>query len=483
MEFSAQQNTASTTDPDGEHANLNGWADLLAEGRLPRFALISLGVWMNAADSLITATIMPSVGVDLGGYAYFSWAVAGFLLGGIMAGASSGRVSEVLGLRSAMTIAGLVFMTGCLLSAVAPNIGLFLTGRLVQGAGSGWISGFSMVAIALLFPERHLARVFASVAAIWGIATVLGPMVGGLFAQAGNWRAVFWLFAFQALAFSAAAPQLLKGAHLSRRGAGIPWLQLGVLGAGMGAIALADISRQPLVTFGLVAMGLGSLGLVLRLDVRAPVRLLPHRASDLQTIPGAGYAAVFATTAASVGFSIYGPAILQKLQNLSPLQAGYVVGAEACAWTLAAFVVTSATGSAQRSWIRRGAACILLGVALLTVVMHDAVPVWVVVAAAVMGAGFGFSSSLTNHLVMAALSDEDRAIGSSALIAVRQTGGAIGAAIAGATANLVGFGEGITMETAQATAVWVFVTALPMAAAGAWASWRLTDIAKQSPDG
>ncbi len=62
----------------------------------------------------------------------------------------------------------------------------------------GWISGFSMVAIALLFPERHLARVFASVSGVWGVATVLGPLVGGVFAEAGAWRGVFWLFAGQA---------------------------------------------------------------------------------------------------------------------------------------------------------------------------------------------------------------------------------------------------------------------------------------------
>ena len=73
-----------------------GWADLLGEGRLPRFALIMLGVWLNAADSLVTATIMPSVGADLGGYAYFSWATAGYFVGAILAGASSGRLSDCL---------------------------------------------------------------------------------------------------------------------------------------------------------------------------------------------------------------------------------------------------------------------------------------------------------------------------------------------------------------------------------------------------
>ncbi|QRK09912.1 MFS transporter [Archangium violaceum] len=454
-----------------------GWADLLAEGRLPRFALICLGVWMNAADSLVTATIMPSVSAELGGYAYFSWAVAGFLAGGILAGTSAGRLSELLGLRSATALAGLVFAVGCVLSAAAPDIGVFLAGRLLQGIGSGWISGFAMVAIALLFPERHLARVFASVSAIWGLATVLGPLIGGLFAQAGNWRAVFWLFAIQALMFGAATPWLLKGTAQARGGAGIPWLQLGALGLGVGAIALADVSRSPGIALGSVAAGLGILGLVLKLDARARVRLLPHRAGDLRTVCGSGYAAMFALTAASMGLTVYGPAILQKLRGLSPLWAGYVVGAQALAWTLAAFVVAGASGEGERRWIRRGAGCVLAGVTLLALHMHEATLGWVVAAAAITGMGFGFSSSLMNRRVMGALSNEDRAIGSSALIAVRQTGGAVGAAIAGATANLVGFGTGLTVASTQAAAIWVFVASLPLALAGTWAAWRLTGTA------
>src|SRR3954447_9547507 len=92
----------------------NSWADLLGDGRLPRFALICLGVWLNAADSLVTATIMPSVGAELGGYAYFSCSGAGFLVGAIVAGASAGRLSEVFGLRTATALAGLLTAAGCM---------------------------------------------------------------------------------------------------------------------------------------------------------------------------------------------------------------------------------------------------------------------------------------------------------------------------------------------------------------------------------
>src|ERR1700749_354529 len=192
--------------------NENTWTDLLADGRLPRFALICLGVWLNAADSLVTATIMPSVGADLGGYAYFSWATAGYFVGAILAGASAGRLSGMFGLKQATAIAGLIMVGGFVLRPAAPDVGLFLAGRLIQGLGSGWISGFAMVAIALLFPERHLARVFAAVSFVWGIATVLGPLFGGLFAGGARWGEVFWVLGVQALAFSAAAPFLLRGA-------------------------------------------------------------------------------------------------------------------------------------------------------------------------------------------------------------------------------------------------------------------------------
>ena len=459
-----------------------GWADLLAEGRAPRFVLILLGIWLNAADTLVAATIMPSVGRDLGGHAWFGWATAGFLLGAIVAGASAGRMSELLGLRRATVLAGGTFAAGCLLGALAPDMGTFLAGRLVQGVGAGWVAGLAMVAIALLFPQRHLARVFASAAAVWGVATLLGPLIGGLFAEAGNWRGVFWLFAGQAVLFCLAAPWLLSGAAPPRRGARVPGRQLAALAAGVGLVALADILRAPWMTVAVVLLGLAVLAGMLRLDARAPVRLLPHRAGDPRTAIGAGYGAMFALMAASMGLTVYGPALLQILHGLSPLWAGYAIAAQAMAWTLAAFCVAGVDGGApERRCIRAGAVLIAFGVLALMLTLRDAPLSAVVLSAAVMGAGFGLSSSLMNRRVLAMLVDDERATGASAFIAVRQTGGAVGAAIAGAAANVAGFGAAPGVPTAQAASTWVFMSGLPFALMGVWAVWRLTRPAVEQP--
>ncbi|MBW8813342.1 MAG: MFS transporter [Caulobacterales bacterium] len=456
------------------------WGDLLAEGRLPRFAVICLGVWLNAADSLVTATIMPSVGADLGGYAYFAWATAGFLVGAILAGASSGRLSELFGLRSATAVAGMIMAVGCLISAAAPNVGLFLAGRLLQGLGSGWISGFAMVAIAFLFPERHLPKVFASVTFIWGVATLLGPLFGGVVVESGNWRDVFWLFAAQAGLFSLAAPLLLGRAVRGDGGPGIPWAQLGILGVGVGAIAVADVLTQPGPSIGLVSAGLAILALVVWIDPKMRIRLLPHRAGDLSTVCGSGYFAMFALTAATMGFAIYGPPILQQLRGFTPLWAGYAIGAESLAWTVAAMAVANATGVWDARWIRFGTLCLIASLAILTVTMADGPLAWVLTGGALMGAAFGFSWAFMSRRLLAALSDEDRAIGSSAITAVRQTGAAAGAAISGVAANLAGFSAGLTDASARAASVWVFAAVIPLALVGTWAAFRLTGSAQRA---
>jgi MFS family permease len=452
----------------------SGWAAVLADGRASRLALICLGIWLNAADSLVSATIMPSVAAQLGGYTYFSWATAGFLVGAILAGASAGRLSERYGLRLAITFSGLVFTAGCIVSATAPGIGVFLVGRLVQGIGSGWIAGFAMVAVALTFPHQHLVRVFACVTAVWGVATVLGPLVGGLYAQQGDWRGVFWLFAIQGVAFSATAPALLKGAAPPNAGQGIPWKQLAILGVGICAFAIADLYRRPAGSALLIIAGFVALHVLLRVDSRSGTRLLPHRAGDMTSVPGAAYAAMFALTAASMGFIVYMPAILQQTRGLSPLWAGYVVGAEALSWTLAAFWVAGSGHSGERGWIRAGAFCIVAALFVLTAVTHSGNLILIVAGGVIMGAGFGFCSSLMNRSVIGSLSEAERAIGSSAIIAVRQTGGAIGAAIAGGAANFAGLTAGVTAGSAQVASVWVFAAGIPLALGGLWATLRLT---------
>jgi len=449
-----------------------GWGDFFAEGRGARLALICLGVWLNAADSLVTSTIMPSVGRDLGGYAYFSWATAAYMVGAILSGATAARLSARFGLRRAMVAAGLLTAVGCGVSALAPGMITLVAGRAVQGIGSGWIVGACYAAIGAMFPERHLARIFGAMTGVWGVATVLGPLVGGAFAEGGHWRALFWAFAAQCAAFVAAAIWLLPedARPASHR---TPWRQLGLVLLGVGLIGAADLTQSVALAAGLCVVSIGVFVMVVRMR-GGEGGLFPQAAGDLSSAIGSAYLSYFALTAAAMGFGVYAPALLQRLYGLSPLVAGYAAGLEALGWTVAALAVAGLSPRWHGPINRLGALCIVGSLAALTFVMRHGPLAAILVAAGVMGAGFGLQSGFTGRRVIASAKDEgERELASAGINSVRQIGNAAGACLAGIVANLLGMSAGVSLAPAQMSATWLFALSVPIALLGALGAWRV----------
>jgi hypothetical protein len=181
-----------------------------------------------------------------------------------------------------------------------------------------------------------------------------------------------------------------------------------------------------------------------------------------------------------MGFAIYAPAILQRLRGFSPLWAGYTIGAESLVWTIAGLAVAGVVGVWDILWTRVGALLLVGSLAILACSLADGPLAWVLAGGGTMGAAFGLSWAFMSRRVLTALSDEDRAIGSSAITAVRQTGAAAGAAISGVAANLAGFSEGLTAASARAASAWVFVAVIPLAIVGAWAAFRMTGRAERA---
>lgn len=451
-----------------------GWADLIAEGRAPVLALVLLGCWVVAADSLVTATIMPSVGAALSGYAWFGWAASGFMTGLVVAAASSGWLAERIGLRAAMMLAGFGFAIGCAMSAAAPGIGLFLIGRAVQGCAAGWVCGLIYVALALLFPGRHLPRVFALATSVWGIATFAGPLLGGLFADAGHWRGIFWLFAGQAVLFTAASFALIPAGAAERESGTLPARVLVLVAAGIGAIATAGVVASLGLAFLLAAGGVALLGAALAADRGSANGLLPRRSADPAFPLGTAYLTYFATTAAGTAFALYAPAMLQFSAGLTALEAGYVVAIEALAWTAASLSVSGASEAWRARLIVIGPASILAGVTGITLLMGSGSLAAVAGAAALLGGGFGLSYSFIGQRVIGSFDDATRARGSSAIGAVRNAGGALGAALAGIAANAAGFGRGLDAGNFPLVAWGAFGIGIPFALAGLIGAIRLT---------
>jgi MFS family permease len=434
---------------------------------------VLLGIWLNAADGLVTSTIMPSVARDLGGYAWFGWAVAVYMLGAIMAAASAGQVAARLGLTRAIVLAALAYAAGCGLSAGAGGIAAFMLGRLAQGVGGGWVVGFCYVAIERMFEERLWARMFGAGAGVWGVASFLGPLVGGAFAEAHFWRGAFWMFAAQGLVLAVAAPLLPKTRDpVDATRQPLAWRTLGVLTAAILAIAAADVAAGAASAILLLVLGLVLLAAAGAINAKPGERLLPADATRPLTLVGAGYAMIFAMSAASVVFGVYGAAVLQVLYGVSPLVAGYVVATDAVGWTVTALIVSGQPERRHPAFILAGGAVITAGMILLALTIGSRNVWWVAASGVILGAGFGMAWSLITRRILMALSAEDRAIGASATPTTQMIGSAAGAAAAGAIANLLGLAHAFTAAKAAVAAPWLFAAFVPLAVAGLAACLR-----------
>lgn len=451
----------------------SGWRELMAEGRLARFALLCLGIWLNAANSLMTATIMPSVAAEIGGYAYFGWTIAGFILGAILAGASAGQISMRLGLRLSMVLAAAAYTAGCVVSAAAPDIVIFLIGRLLQGVGAGWIVGLCYVAIGTMFPDRLWARVLAAISGVWGAATLLSPLIGGLFAEAGLWRGAFWVFAVQGVGFGLAAFFLLTPARPQGASGNFPLRQLAVLTGGILCIAAAGLVPDVLRAALLGISGLILLALFVRLDGRARSPLLPRSSSNIMSAAGSGYTMIFALASAAIGFSVYGSAIMQASFGTSPLVGGYILGIESMAWTLCSLAVASLASRWHGLFIRLGALVVVIGITSLAFTMRSGPLAAIAASSLFLGGGFGLAWAFIARRIITSVQDGERALASSAVPTVQMIGYAAGSAGAGAIANFLGFSGGIDAETAVRASFWLFASFVPIALIGLAAAWRL----------
>jgi MFS family permease len=154
-----------------------------------RFAVLCVGIWLHAADSLVTATIAPAIIADIGGVAFINWTIMLYEVGAIVAGSAAPMLCRRLGVKRVLGCAALVYGGGCLIAGFAPGIGVLLAARLAQGMGGGMLLSLCYIAIQEWFEQSEWTRLFGIVALIWGAGSLLGPLIGGItFSPAKPWH-------------------------------------------------------------------------------------------------------------------------------------------------------------------------------------------------------------------------------------------------------------------------------------------------------
>ncbi|THK34796.1 MFS transporter [Ensifer sp. MPMI2T] len=436
-----------------------GWLTLFSGGNAIHSLVLSGGVALHALNIYIVTTVMPSIVRDIGGLDYYAWSTTLFVAASILGAALSARLLARAGAGGAYAVGALVFGLGSLACALAPGMPLLLTGRAIQGFGGGLLYALAYGVIRMVFPAALWARAIGLISATWGTATLVGPAVGGVFAEYGAWRAAFWsllpLTAVLATLALSTLPRTTSGA----RGP-LPLLQLTLL---IGIVLVLSVSGTLTATAEQIAgasVALVLFAVLVASERRATARLLPQGALN----PRAPLAALYATIAlAMIGMQpeIYVPYLLQELHGRSPLVAGYIAALMALGWTAGSMTSAHWEGSRARKTITAGPFFGLVGLLTIAAFMPMisagfaviAVPLCLGIAAVGFGIGVAWPHIVTAVYAAAPAGEEEKAAAS--ITTIQLFAASLGAALAGMTANLAGVGEGTT-EGATSTAIWLF---------------------------
>ncbi len=451
------------------------WRSLYRSGLLGRFIVLCLGIWLHAADTLVTATIAPAIVDDIGGIAFINWTILLYEVGAIIAGAAAPTLCERAGVKRALSLAALAYGSGCLIAGFAPSMTVLLAGRFAQGVGGGMLLSLCYVAIQQWFAPAWWNRLFGIVALIWGAGSLLGPLIGGIFAGLHAWRMTFFVFAGQAAALWILASLWLPAQEAQLlRAKRWPMLPLAVLSAATLLIAGSSVAKAVAMSVFDCLLGAGLLYAAARLDRRGGSRLFPVHVLDHRHPVGAGLQMVFALSVATTGFWAYGPLILKILFGTPPLISGYILAGEAISWSLATLAVSKAPLSWDRWLIRAGASLVALGAGGFAVVVPAGALAGMVLCALLQGFGFGLCWPSIVHRMARFSDDAMQPLAVTSPDTMQRIGYAVGAASVGIAANLSGLAAGISIAAAKAAAFWVFAAFVPVLILALISAWNFT---------
>jgi EmrB/QacA subfamily drug resistance transporter len=396
---------------------------------------VTLGLFMGALENTVAGTAMPTIVASLGGIEHYSWVFAAYMLAATVMIPLWGKMADLVGRRPALFGGLAFFMLGSALCGAAHSMPQLIAFRVVQGLGAGALFPVGMIIAADLFTLRQRTKVIAMFSAMWGVASLVGPLAGGYLTEQISWRWVFYInLPFGLMA--ALLVWLTYRERTQRRGtitldyAGMVTLSLGVtlLLLVVQRAAAADL----LMTVAGSAAALGLLVAFVFCEKRSPEPLIPlvlfqQRLVGVATLQG------LLTGMAVFGALSFAPLFAQSVLGASPTQAGVVLTPFILAW-----VVTGPVGGRLLlrhgyRWVTAvGMVPLVAGSVLLTQVSAHTTRGQLMVAVILMGVGGGLTAPVQTIAVQHAVATHLTGVATSAIVFARTIGGALGTSIMGA---------------------------------------------------
>jgi EmrB/QacA subfamily drug resistance transporter len=415
--------------------------------RIEIFAAVLLALFLAALDQTIVGTALPRILTDLHGTELYTWVVTIYLLTSTVTGPLYGKLSDQFGRRPMLMVGIGIFLLGSLLSGLSQEMWQLIVFRGIQGLGAGALFPISLAVIGDIFSPRERGRYQGFFGAVFAVAMLVGPFLGGFLTDNISWHWIFFVNLPVGAVALAVIWRLLPRVSHPERVISIDYLGAAAFTAAIVPIMLGLTNKQsndwtdPAVG-GLLLLGVGLLGFFVWIETWARDPIL-----HLGLFRNRSFSAsVLATALISFGFfggiifiplwlqTVLGSSATESGYQILPMMAGLMIG------SIGSGQIVSRTG--RYKWLMVAGMLIAgIGILLLTQISADTSITTLWLWLAIMGLGIGPSMAVFTIVVQNAVPFREMGVATSALTFFRQIGGSIGLAIAGTA-----FGSTIAAE-------------------------------------
>lgn len=425
---------------NSEMVERNGWLELLSGANLALLTVISAGIGLHAFNQFAVVTALPVAVSEIGGAAFYSWAYSVYFVGSVAGGVTAVLFRQRFGARFVLLLCCLIFSLGSILSAIAGDFLWVVMGRALQGVADGLIVAVCYSLIPAGFRSDLLPKVFAIEAAIWAIASFVGPLTGGFATEHLSWRATFLLSApliLLLVVYTVMAVATEKPVVSSRR----PFVPLFLCLAGALAFSAPSAFDGTLLRVLALVGGAMLLWASLKSGTRPSIGLFPRNAFRLNSVLGSGFWVLFLMSYAHALGNVYLAYVAINLWGYEPTFAGFIVVTMPLSWSFIAMVIGSLRSARLRAiCLHYGPWQMVPGCALLGLGLVNGNWLEMLAGQILIGSAFGMSWAGISQAAMEAAPDTEREMTGALLPTVSTLGAAAGAGASGtvaAASNLV----------------------------------------------
>ncbi|WP_225027878.1 MDR family MFS transporter [Xinfangfangia pollutisoli] len=419
-------------------------------------ASVAVLLLLAALDQTIVATALPTIVADLGGLEHLSWVVTAYILASTVVAPIYGKLGDLYGRRTMVIVSVSIFLLGSVLCGMAQSMGFLIGARAVQGLGGGGLFVLALSIIADVIPPQDRGKIQGVFAGVFGVSSVIGPLIGGWFVEVASWHWIFYInLPFGLLALAGFI--LFFHAQTARVDHRIDYAGAALLALGLGALVLVtslggrSFSWGSPLALGLIGLTAAALLLFLWVEARAAEPVLPlslFRSNVFNVTSAIGFVA----GAMMFGTLTFIPVYLQIAKGATPTQSGW----EMIPMTAGILTLSTISGrymgrtGKYRILPQIGLTLAALGLLILTQLTPETPSPLLWLALFLLGSGMGTIFPVVTTAVQNTVPRQQIGTATAAGLMFRQVGGSVAVALYGA---IFAGGVGAAMAAAGQGAV------------------------------